>query len=176
MITARRRSLGQGNIFTPVCHSVHGGSTWAGTPHHGTRYIPRIRYTPVSGTPPDQVYPPGTRYTHPPQDQVPPGTRYTLQTRYIPWTRYTPQGPEMSPWTRYTTLTRYSTPPGPGTPHTWYPPGDQVHPRGPGTPTQAVHAGRYRKQVGGTHPTGMHSCLVIILLVWKRSPEPREAL
>ena len=24
-ITARKRSLGQGNIFTPVCHSVHGG-------------------------------------------------------------------------------------------------------------------------------------------------------
>ena len=23
--TARKRSLGQGNIFTPVCHSVHGG-------------------------------------------------------------------------------------------------------------------------------------------------------
>ena len=29
LITARKRSLGQGNIFTPVCHSVHrgGGST-----------------------------------------------------------------------------------------------------------------------------------------------------
>ena len=25
MITARKRSLGQGNIFTPVCHSVHRG-------------------------------------------------------------------------------------------------------------------------------------------------------
>ena len=25
IITARKRSLGQGNIFTPVCHSVHGG-------------------------------------------------------------------------------------------------------------------------------------------------------
>ena len=24
-ITARKRSLGQGNIFTPVCHSVHRG-------------------------------------------------------------------------------------------------------------------------------------------------------
>ena len=24
-ITARKRSLGQGNVFTPVCHSVHGG-------------------------------------------------------------------------------------------------------------------------------------------------------
>ena len=25
VITARKRSLGQGNIFTPVCHSVHRG-------------------------------------------------------------------------------------------------------------------------------------------------------
>ena len=25
VFTARKRSLGQGNIFTPVCHSVHGG-------------------------------------------------------------------------------------------------------------------------------------------------------
>ena len=27
VFTARKRSLGQGNIYTPVCHSVHGGST-----------------------------------------------------------------------------------------------------------------------------------------------------
>ena len=67
IIAARKRSLGQGNIFTPVCHSVHkGGST----------------------------------------GQVPPR--------------------------------------------------DQVHPR-------AVHAGRYGQQAGGTHPTGMHSCLIIIV-------------
>ena len=32
LITAHKRSLGQGNIFAPVCHSVHGGSTWADTP------------------------------------------------------------------------------------------------------------------------------------------------
>ena len=24
-VTARKLSLGQGNVFTPVCHSVHGG-------------------------------------------------------------------------------------------------------------------------------------------------------
>ena len=29
IFTARKRSLGQGNIFTPVCHSVHrGGHAW----------------------------------------------------------------------------------------------------------------------------------------------------
>ena len=25
VITARKRSLGQGNVYTHVCHSVHGG-------------------------------------------------------------------------------------------------------------------------------------------------------
>ena len=28
IFTARKQSLGQGNIFTPVCHSVHGGHAW----------------------------------------------------------------------------------------------------------------------------------------------------
>ena len=31
VITARKRSLGQGNIFTPVCHSVHRG--WVVSQH-----------------------------------------------------------------------------------------------------------------------------------------------
>ena len=30
IITARKRSLGQGNIFTPVCHSVHRGGKMPG--------------------------------------------------------------------------------------------------------------------------------------------------
>ena len=30
VITARKRSLGQGNIFTPVCHSVHRGACIVG--------------------------------------------------------------------------------------------------------------------------------------------------
>ena len=58
-VTARKRSLGQGNIFAPVCRSVHRGeSTWAGTPLG--RYTPWQvhpgRYTPW------QIHPPG-RYT-----------------------------------------------------------------------------------------------------------------
>ena len=40
-----------------------------------------------------------------------------------------------------------------------------VCPRGGGVPGQvppgAVHAGRYGQQAGGTHPTGMHSCVKI---------------
>ena len=85
-ITARKRSLGQGNIFTPICHSVRGrylvpggvpgpgGSTWAGTPTPGPgtphwdqvpppgdQVPPRTRYPPGPGNPRDQVTPPGTR-------------------------------------------------------------------------------------------------------------------
>ena len=29
----------------------------------------------------------------------------------------------------------------------------------------AVHAGRYGQQVGGMHPTGMHTCLVCVFFV-----------
>ena len=49
LVTARKRSLGQGNIFTPVCYSVHGGSTWAGTPHG--RHTPLAGILPWAGTP-----------------------------------------------------------------------------------------------------------------------------
>ena len=33
IITAHKRSLGQGNIFTSICHSVHRGHAWQGV--HG---------------------------------------------------------------------------------------------------------------------------------------------
>ena len=81
LITTRKQSLGQGNIFRSVCQE----------------------FCSQGGGVPGQV---------PPWDQVHP-------TR----TRCTPQ--------------------------------DQIHPLG------AVHAGRYGQQAGGTHPTGMHSCLVM---------------
>ena len=42
-------------LHLSVSHSVHGGSTWAGTPPG--RYIPPGRYPP-EGTPPVQVHPP----------------------------------------------------------------------------------------------------------------------
>ena len=47
-----------------------------------------------------------------------------------------------------------------------YPPG-QVHPPGRYTPPRAVHAGRNGQQAGGTHPTGMHSCLTINLSIFQ---------
>ena len=97
-ITTRKRSLGQGNIFSPVILFT-GGSTWAGTPWAGT------------------------------------------PSRYTPWQVHPLAG----------------TPPWAGTPRQVHPPG-QVHPLGKEHPPGAVHAGRYGQQVGGTHPTGMHSC------------------
>ena len=105
LFTGRKRSLGQGNIFTPVCHSVHRGK-------YLTRYPLGPGTAPRPGTPPwDQVHPlgPGT----PPWDQVhSPGTRYTPQTR-SPLGPGTPQ--PGTPRTRFTPWTRY-TPPGPGNP------------------------------------------------------------
>ena len=85
IITARKRSLGQGNIFTPVCHSVHRGSApvHAGIPPPPppTRHTPWTRHTPPdqasprAGTPLDQAPPPGPgtpSWTRHPLDQVPP--------------------------------------------------------------------------------------------------------
>ena len=72
VITVRKRSLGQGNIFAPVCHSVHGGSTWAGTPPG--RYSP----LPPAGTPPGRCTP---RAGTPPWAGTPPA----------PWAGTSPQ-------------------------------------------------------------------------------------
>ena len=59
-----QRSCGQGNIFTPVCHSVHGGGG-GGIPQ-GTEADPPGPDTPLR---PD-THPPWTRH---PLDQTPPG-------------------------------------------------------------------------------------------------------
>ena len=109
----------EGYVFTPVCHSVHGGSTWAGTP-------PR-RYT-LTPTPRDQVHPPG-RYTpgqvNPTRAATPPG-RYTPPPRprtwYTPWNQVHPQV-GTPPQDQVHPPGRYTLPPRP---RTWYtrPPGD----------------------------------------------------
>ena len=73
-----------------------------------------------------------------------------------------PPGPDTPPRTRYTPRT--STPPGPGTL-----PWDQVHPSGPGTPprlgtplqTSYLLPQHTATAVDCTHPTGMHSCLLL---------------
>ena len=62
-ITARKRSLGQGNIFTPVCHSVHGGSAsvHAGIPPPRP-CPPGIMHPPGPCNPPGTMHPPGTEH------------------------------------------------------------------------------------------------------------------
>ena len=71
-----QRSCGQGNIFTPVCHSVHGGGVSASV-HAG---IP----PPRADTPREQTPPPGSRHT--PPEQTPPRSRHP-QSRH-PWSRH----------------------------------------------------------------------------------------
>ena len=78
IFTARKRSLGQGNIFRSVCQEFcpQWGSTWADPP-----LTPRTR----------QVHP-GTR-------QVPPGTRYPPdQAGTPPRTRREPSPRSGIPW------------------------------------------------------------------------------
>ena len=75
LFTARKRSLGQGNIFTPVCHSVHGQV------HPPGRYTPWNRYTPQTRYPPGQVHPLG-RYT--PQVGTPPDQVHPLDQVHPP--------------------------------------------------------------------------------------------
>ena len=58
-----------------------------------------------------------------------------------------------------------ANPPRPGTPpQTRYTLQDQVHSPGPGTPPDQVPPPQQTATVAdGTHPTGMHSCLTILL-------------
>ena len=55
IITARKRSLGQGNIFISVCHSVHRGGV------------------------PDQVHPPWDQAGTPPRSRL----RHTVNARAV---------------------------------------------------------------------------------------------
>ena len=99
-----KRSFGQGNIFTPVCHSVHRGEYLTrytpqnqvhppgpGTPPR-TRYNPRDQVHPLGpGTPPrDQVHPPGPG-TPPLGPGTPPRTRYTPNQVHPSRTRFSPR-------------------------------------------------------------------------------------
>ena len=119
IITTRKQSLGQGNIFAPVCHSVHRGGEIPDPP--GSRHPPWeqnppvTRYTPGEQTPPldqvhplgpgtppwDQVHPPGAD-THPPGPGTPPRSRHPPGTGNppgadTPWTRYPPPPSEQTP-------------------------------------------------------------------------------
>ena len=86
-----QRSCGQGNIFTPVCHSFcsRGGSA---SVHAGIQ--PPQDQTPRPGRhPPRSIHPPGTRQTPPDQADTP-QTRQTPPPDQAdtPQTRQTPPG------------------------------------------------------------------------------------
>ena len=73
-----KRSFGQGNIFTPVCHSVHGGVLLARPPPRHREPPPRADNPPGWRTPPGWTTPPGWRTPpeqNPPrmENQPPPG-------------------------------------------------------------------------------------------------------
>ena len=155
-----QRSCGQGNIFTPVCHSVHRGvsaSVHAGIPPPDQ--TPGTRYTPPGPDPPGPVAPPQDQ-VHAPRTRHPPGNRHTLWTRH-PTTADTPHldtplGPGTPPWDQLYPQTRHTPPEQihcpPQTRHTLpgadNPP-DQVHPPGPGSPSRT----RYTLQ-DQPHPQG----------------------
>ena len=105
-----QRSLGQGNILAPVCHSVHRGDKYLGRyplgrytpwkvhPLVGTppgRYTPLDRHTPQAGTPPwagtppRQVHPPGQ--VHPTGQVHPPWAGTPSLGRYTPWESTSPE-------------------------------------------------------------------------------------
>ena len=152
----------EGYVFTSVCLSTGGGSTWPGTPP-GTRY-----------TPWNQVHPPD--HVHPP-DQVPPPRYGYCCGRYASywnaflfgqsiWTQSDYYHPQRS-WAKVIfseACVNNSVHRGVCLRACWGtrsrpPPGNRHPPEQ--TPPFAVHAGRYGQQAGGTHPTGVHTCVLM---------------
>ena len=80
IFTACKQSLRQGNIFAPVCHSVHKGGS--ASVHAGIT------------SPQEQTSP---RNTQPllstPQDQAPPRSRSPSPREHTPWDQATPREP-----------------------------------------------------------------------------------
>ena len=76
-----KRSFGQGNIFTPVCHSVHRGGCFS------------LPDPPTGADPPRMENPPGWR--NPPGMENPPGADTTPGWRTPPWHGEPP--PEQTP-------------------------------------------------------------------------------
>ena len=113
-----KRSFGQGNIFTPVCHSVHRGGVGGGfllaRPPLAWR-PPRSRHPPRWRTPPDGD-PPGWRT---PPDGEPPRMENPLDGE--PPQMENPPGWRTPPRWKVP-LPRMENPPNGGTPPRWSPP------------------------------------------------------
>ena len=93
--------------------------------------------------------------THSPQEQTSPRGADTPLEQISLGGRHSPE--QTSP--RADTHPQEQTPPPRADTH----PQEQTHPEADThpreqTPPCAVHAGRYGQEVGGTHPTGMHTC------------------
>ena len=127
IFTARKRSLGQGNIFAPVCHSVHRGGVHGQVPPGQVHHPGQVN--PSAGTPPGRYPQAGI-----PPSQVHPLDRYPRQVHPkagTPQGRYTPR--QVHPLA--------GTPP----PRQVHPPG-RVHPP----------LGRYTPLWAGTPPRQVH--------------------
>ena len=133
-----QRSCGQGNIFTPVCHSVHRGG---GLPQCMLGCQP----------PPDET-PPRSRHTIPGPDT--PGSRTLHPPGSRPPRADTPLGAD-TPWEQ-TPQSRHppeaDTPLGADPPRADTPPG--ADPTRKQTPAYSLRA-------ASTHLTGIHSCFIL---------------
>ena len=151
-----QRSCGQGNIFTPVCHSVHRGGF---LPQCMLGYQPpRTTQNPPPGTTPPGPHPPGTtppRTRHPPVPDPPP-----------PRTRPPPPGTTPPyPWDHTTPWNQTPTPPGPHhPPRTRAPsPGPDPPPRDQVPPGSGLQHTFYERPV-----RILLECILIIFLFRKR--------
>ena len=156
--------LGQGYIFTGVCHSVNRGGVclsacWdAMSPGKQT---PLGRRHPPRGRPPRKQTSPQKHM--PPEADTPPGSRPHLEAD----THQKQTSPRStSPGSR---PPQRQTPPGSRHPQKQTPPRSR-HPPGSRPPWKVdnprctKHAGRYGQRAGGSHPTGMQSCIIFNLL------------
>ena len=116
IITARKRSLGQGNMFTGVCLSTGGVHDQVHSPdqvHPPEQTPPQSRHPLEPGaphradTPQDQVHPPRPGTPPPPGADTPRDQVHPPPGADTPQTRYAPLGPGTPP---------REQPPGPGTP------------------------------------------------------------
>ena len=109
LFTARKRSLGQGNIFTPVCHSVHGGGVclsacWDTTTPPGS-CTPQDHAPPWDHASPRDHTPPGTM--HHPLGPCTPGTMHPLDHAPLPGTMHHPTPPPPPTGTHPTGMQSY---------------------------------------------------------------------
>ena len=163
IITARKQSLGQGYIFTCICHSVNRGD------------LPQcmLGYTPS----PCQVDPPAKET--PPAKKTPLSRRPLCQgdpsAKETPLRRRPPN--KETPLAKETPAKHIPPPPGPHPGGNWGGSGPGPHPRGNsgGSGPDQHPSGKFRRirtrpppttttAAGGTHPTGMHCCFYLLPL------------